>query len=376
VRVLIAPDDFAGTLTAGEAAEAIATGWRSRAPEDLLTVMPLSDGGPGFVAAIAASTQGDIVPVAVRGPMGETAIGLVFVAGDTAYVEAAHGCGLALVPADRRVPRTATSYGVGQLIAAALDAGGALRRIIVGLGGTASTDGGAGLLAALGATALDAHGGAVALDEGGARLASVATVDLAPARARVSGIEVIAATDVDAPLLGPQGAARGFGPQKGADDGDVEELESALITFVRAVASPDDPVPAENRPGAGAGGGLGFGLMLLGASRVPGIATVMRAVGLEAAIARSDLVITGEGCFDWQSLRGKAVSGVAAAALAQARPVVVIAGRVEVGHREYVAVGVTEAHAIAPGDAVPGTGAEAARALAARAAHIAGQWSR
>ena len=374
MRVLIAPDDFKGTLSAVEAAEAISIGWRLHAPDDTLTLIPMSDGGPGFVRAVSTVLGGDIAPVGLRGPMGETAIGMVLMVDDTGYVESAHGCGLALVHPDRRDARAATSYGVGQLIAAAIDSGA--RRIVVGLGGTASTDGGAGMLAALGATARDAAGSPIALEAGGAALADVVTVDLAPARARVADVEIVVASDVDSPLLGSRGAARGFAAQKGADDAAVEELEAALTSYSRAIGRQADGKNPAVALGAGAGGGLGYGLMLLGGRRVPGIETVMGVLGLEAAIGASDLVITGEGCFDWQSLRGKVVSGVAAAALNQGRPVVVLAGRVEVGKREYVALGITEAHAASADGDVPATPAEAARALAERAARVASQWSR
>ena len=374
MRVLIAPDDFKGTLSAVEAAEAIAAGWRSHAPDDTLTLIPLSDGGPGFVRALSTVLGGDIAPVGLRGPMGETAIGMVLMVDSTGYVESAHGCGLALVHSDRRDACTATSYGVGQLIAAAIDSGA--RRIVVGLGGTASTDGGAGMLAALGATARDAAGVPVALDAGGAALADVVTVDLAPARARVGDVEIVVASDVDSPLLGSRGAARGFAAQKGAADAAVDELEAALSSYSRAIGRQADGKDPAVALGAGAGGGLGYGLMLLGGRRVPGIETVMGVLGLETAIGESDLVITGEGCFDWQSLRGKVVTGVAAAALDQGRPVVVLAGRVEVGKREYVALGITEAHAASADGDVPATPAEAARALAERAARVASQWSR
>jgi glycerate kinase len=374
MRVLIAPDDFKGTLSAVEAAEAIAAGWRSHAPDDTLTLIPMSDGGPGFVRAVSTVLGGDIAPVGLRGPMGETAIGMVLMVDGAGYVESAHGCGLALVHSDRRNARAATSYGVGQLIAAAIDSGA--RRIVVGLGGTASTDGGAGMLAALGATARDAAGVPVALDAGGAALADVVTVDLAPARARVGDVEIVVASDVDSPLLGSRGAARGFAAQKGADDAAVDELEAALSSYSRAIGRQADGKDPAVALGAGAGGGLGYGLMLLGGRRVPGIETVMGVLGLETAIGESDLVITGEGCFDWQSLRGKVVTGVAAAALDQGRPVVVLAGRVEVGKREYVALGITEAHAASADGDVPATAAEAARALAERAARVASQWSR
>lgn len=364
MRVLIAPDDFKGTLSAVEAARAISRGWSLSAPQDALTLMPLSDGGPGFVLAIAAASEAEIVPVGVRGPMGDTAIGMVAMMDRTAYIEAAHGCGLALVHPDRRKAGAATSYGVGQLIAAAIDSGAT--RVVVGLGGTASTDGGAGMLAALGATAANAAGERVALDGGGTALASIATIDLAPALDRLGEVELIAASDVDAPLFGPHGAARGFAPQKGADADEVESLERALEAFARAAGSVN-----ADQAGAGAAGGLGFGLALLGARRIPGIDVVREAVGLDEALEACDLVVTGEGSFDWQSLHGKAVTGVAAAALEHGRPVVVIAGRVGVGRREYAALGITEAHEIGEEP-----GADPAGALARAAARVAAQWSR
>jgi glycerate 2-kinase len=366
VRVLIAPDDFTGTLSAAEAAHAMAAGWARAAPDDQLTLMPLSDGGPGFVSTIAAATDADIVPVGVRGPMGDTAIGMIAMVERpdvTAYVESAHGCGLALVPRERRDAGAATSYGVGQLVSAAIDAGA--REIIVGLGGTASTDGGAGLLAALGATATDAAGESVPLDCGGAELRDVAHVDLREPGRRLAGIRLIAATDVESPLLGDLGAARGFAPQKGADAGTVEVLESALACWAQACGAQH----LINEPGAGAAGGIGLALMLLGARRIPGFDIVRAAIDLDAVLADSDLVLTGEGSFDWQSLRGKAVTGLATAALEHGCPVVVIAGRVEVGRREYAGLGIAEAYAI-------GEGSGPASALALTTSRVAQQWSR
>ena len=232
------------------------------------------------------------------------------------------------------------------------------------------------MLAALGATALDADGAPIALDGGGERLAGVVSIDLGPVRERVDGIDIVIASDVDSPLLGPRGAAHGFAPQKGADAAAVDDLEAALTAYSQAVGRRQDGRDPAVALGAGAGGGLGYALMLLGGARRPGIAAVTEAVGLTAAIAGNDLVITGEGSFDWQSLRGKVVSGVAAAALEQGRPVVVIAGRVEVGRREYVSLGIAEAHAVTEGGEVPSTGAQAARLLAERAARVATQWSR
>ncbi len=213
------------------------------------------------------------------------------------------------------------------------------RRIVVGVGGTGTCDGGAGLLAALGASA-DPAG---SLDRGGAPLADVAGLELDPALATLAGCALEVATDVDVPLLGPRGAARGFAPQKGATPEQVEQLEVAMNHWAALLGRSADGRSAAVALGAGAGGGLGAALIRLGARRVPGIGTVLGAADLDELLRGVDLVITGEGSFDWQSLRGKVVAGVAQAALTHAVPVVVLAGRVEVGRREWVAAGVAAA---------------------------------
>jgi glycerate kinase len=257
-----------------------------------------------------------------------------------------------------------STYGVGELLAVALEEGA--RRVVVGLGGSATNDGGAGMLAALGAQPGDR------LAAGGLALHDLDRVDLAAARARVAGVEIVAAADVDNPLLGMRGATAVFGRQKGADDDLLAALEEALARFATLV----DPDLAD-APGAGAAGGLGFALLALGASRQPGIGTVLDAVDLSALAAAADLVVTGEGCFDWQSLRGKVVAGVAERGSAQARPVVVLAGLVQVGEREMRALGVSAAYSVA---STPQERAESlARpvpALSALAARVARTWSR
>lgn len=367
MRVLIAPDDFKGTLSAVQAAEAIAAGWARHAPDDVLLLRPMSDGGPGFVSVVEQARGGQVVTVVVTGPMGDPVPAAFLLDGGTAYVESAQACGLHLVAEGERDACRATSRGVGELLLAALEAGAT--RIVVGLGGSSTTDAGAGLLAALGAQAWDAARQPVSLTSGGIALADVVSVDVGPARARFDGIELVIATDVDSPLLGARGAARGFAPQKGADDAAVDDLEAALVIFAAAVGR----TPAGKDPavalGSGAAGGQGYALLHLGGQRVAGIDTVRQIVDLDACIASCDLVITGEGCFDWQSLRGKVVAGVAGAALAQARPAVVIAGRVEVGRREYAALGIAEAVD------VPTTG-HPADDLARRTTRLAAQWSR
>ena len=357
MRVVIAPDKFAGTLTAVEAAQALAAGWRRTSPDDELVCVPIADGGPGFVDVVHAARGGRLLSLTVTGPLGEpTPATVLLVRGEsvgageasgpvTAYIESAQAAGLHLVPLGRRDPGITTTYGVGELIAAAIDEGAA--RIVVGLGGSATNDGGAGLLGALGATATrngqPAHD---VLSSGGAGLTTLDSVDLTPARRRVDEIELIAATDVDNPLLGIRGASAGFGPQKGADHAKAIELDGSLAHFSALIGrGPDGRDPAVAL-GAGAAGGMGYALLCLGAARAAGIETVLTAIGLDRQIASCDLVITGEGSFDWQSLRGKAVTGVAATATQYARPCIVLAGRVGVGRREYAAAGVSAAFSV------------------------------
>ena len=380
MRVLIAPDKFAGTLTAVEAAAAIAQGWRRTAPADDLVEVPLADGGPGFVAVLQAALGGRLVDLDVTGPLGEPVPAQVLVVGTTAYVESAQACGLHLVP-EPRDPRVTTTYGVGELVLSARDAGA--HRIVLGLGGSGTNDAGAGLLAALGARATGVGGGdaSAVLRAGGGSLRLVGSLDLGPALDAVAGLELVIASDVDSPLLGLRGATNGFGPQKGADDAAVMELEGSLESFARAVGRRADGRDPAVALGAGAAGGLGYALLQLGAARVAGIATVLDTVRLADRVGRVELVVTGEGAFDWASLRGKVVSGVAGAALAQGRGCVVLAGRVDVGKREYLAIGVSGAYAVVDDLRERGISAEDALAhpgerLADLAERVARTWSR
>ncbi|HSI26093.1 MAG TPA: glycerate kinase, partial [Aeromicrobium sp.] len=278
MKVLIAPDKFAGTLSAPEAARAIAEGWSRVAPADELTLMPMSDGGPGFVDALGRSDDGIV------------------------NLEAAQSVGL-----DRGLdPWNASSYELGVAIRDVLVRTDSPPRCVrVGLGGTRTIDGGAGLLAALGAQA------DVPLDRGPAGLRGIGQLDLTAARALMNGIELVAAADTDVPLLGLFGAAKNFGPQKGLADHELVEVDAILDGFVVAALG---ATPAERRladqPGAGAAGGLGFALMLLDAEVQRGVDVVAEAVGLADACARHDLVITGEGAFDHTSRTGKVVFGV------------------------------------------------------------------
>ena len=337
MRILVAPDKFAGTLTAPEAARAIAEGWQRRKPDDVLTLAPMADGGPGFVDVLAEALDGEILAATVHGPLGTEVPLSMLHAGDTVYIESAQACGLHLV--ETREPLRATSYGVGEAIRAAVDAGA--RRLVIGLGGSATNDGGAGLLGALSAVA-DRP-----LDQGPEGLAGITTCDLTATRGLLDGIELVIATDVDLPLLGMFGATKTFGPQKGLWESDVMRVDGILDSFVVAAcgSAPSQRKAADDK-GAGAAGGLGFALLLLGATRVSGIELVADAAGLEARAAQHDLVVTGEGTFDYSSRAGKVVYGVAQSAAAAARPCIVLAGRVTVGSRETRAMGVESAYSV------------------------------
>jgi glycerate kinase len=370
VRVVIAPDSFGGTLSATEAAAAIAAGWSRVAPRDELRERPLADGGTGFVEVLHAALGGTLHDAEVTGPLGDPVPAHWLEVGGIGYVESDQACGLHLVPApDPGTARRATSRGVGELVAAAA---ARCYRVVVGLGGSACTDGGAGALAALGAGPLDAAG--AALPDGGATLAGCAGLAGRPD----PGAELVLAADVDNPLLGRHGAAAVFGPQKGADAAAVAELDAALTHWagVLAAATGRDPDRLAAEPGGGAAGGLGAALLACGGDRVSGAGLVRELTGLDSALNGSDLVLTGEGSFDWQSLRGKLITAVARGAADRGLPCVVLAGQVSVGRREAASVGVEEAHSVAEhAGGLAASLADPAGALAALAAEVAGQWS-
>jgi glycerate kinase len=367
----VAPDGFGGTLTAVEAAAAITRGWVAAAPWDQLDLAPLSDGGPGFVDVLGASLpQARQVTLTVEDPLARPVTASFLLDGTTAYVESAQACGLHLLRPEERDPLATTTYGVGQLIGAALEAGA--RRIVVGLGGSATNDGGAGLLAALGVSRHAPDG--TRLAPGGGALRDVSSLAGRP-DPRLADVELVAATDVDAPLLGPYGASEVFGPQKGASRADVALLDGALTRWAAALEQ-HQGVAVRDLPGAGAAGGLGAALFALGAVREPGIALVQRLVGLAGRIARAELVVTGEGTFDGPSLRGKVVSGVAASAAAEGLPCLVLAGQVAVGRREAAAAGVEAAYAIADAVGLSAALARPAEELEALAVRVAQEWSR
>lgn len=359
MRVLIAPDKFAGTLTAVEAAEAIAEGWRRQAPDDELDLAPMADGGPGFVDVLHAALGGDVCAVTVEAPHGDKVPATLLVVGDTAYVESAQACGRHLMEGG---PELGSTSGVGELVLAAVDNGA--RTVVVGLGGSGTNDGGAGFLAALGASSDGI------LDSGGLCLDTVRTVDLSPARARLEGVTLVAATDVDIPLTGMFGATKTFGPQKGIEEDKIALIDSLLEAFA---AVTDRRTALEK--GAGAAGGLGYGLMVLGARRESGIALVADAVGLAARARRADLVLTGEGAFDFSSRSGKVPYGVAEVAAEALRPCVALAGQVLVGSREMRALGIESAYSIVDVVGEERAFSDPMGSLAALAARVARTWS-
>ncbi|HSL08930.1 MAG TPA: glycerate kinase [Pseudonocardiaceae bacterium] len=367
MRVVIAPDCFGGTLSAVEAAEAVERGWRAVAPGDELVLRPLADGGPGFVAVLHGALGGIVHGLRVTGPTGEPVTARWLEHETTGYVEAAQACGLHLVPPGQRDAMTATSRGVGELLAAVRDTG--LRTAMVGLGGSASSDGGAGALAALGAVAVDNAG--QPLPAGGAALARCARLD---GRAAVDGLRLVAAADVTNPLLGRYGAAEVFGPQKGAGPEQVLELEAALARWADVLEGATGRAVRE-LPSAGAAGGLGAALLGLGAEQVSGAQLVAERTGLDDALDSAELVVTGEGSFDWQSLRGKLVTALAEGAARRGLPCIVLAGQVSVGRREAAAVGVSAAYAAAElAGSVQAALADPAGTLEAVAEHAARQW--
>jgi glycerate kinase len=364
MRVLIAPDKFAGTLTAVQAAQAIADGWHRRAPQDQVELVPMADGGPGFCDVLHASLGGGLLAVEVTGPFGERVPATVLVVDGTAYVESSQACGLHLTAPEQRDPERATTRGVGEMLAAAADAGA--RTIVVGLGGSGTNDGGAGLLAALGAV----DGPPGSLDRGPIGLSVLDSVDLTAARARLAGVRIVAASDVDNPLLGLIGATNVYGPQKGVA---ADRLQAVDAMLERLAAATDKKTALAK--GAGAAGGLGFALLLLGATRQPGVEVVADAVGLAEKAARCDLVITGEGAFDFSSRSGKVPYGVAAVAAQALVPCIALAGKVLVGARETRALGVESAYAVVDLVGEDASFTDPAGSLAALAERTARTWS-
>jgi glycerate kinase len=348
VRILVAPDSFGHTLTAVQAAAAIAGGWARSRPDDRVVSAPQSDGGPGFVDVLV-SRLGERRQIWVRGPLSDDvrAEWVLDAPSRTAYLECAQACGLAALggPPTPQTALAAHSRGVGQLIATALEAGAT--RLVVGLGGSACTDGGRGLVDALGG--------------------------LAGAQRRLTNVELIAACDVEYPLTGPSGAARVFGPQKGADPKTVAALEDRLERWaVELEAAASRSISSER--GAGAAGGIGAALLTLGGRCESGASIIAEHTGLAGDLAAADLVITGEGSFDEQSLRGKVVGALAAAARSSQVAVVVLAGQVALDEPAVRAAGIRGAYSISEhAGSVPLALADAANQLMGLAAKVAAQ---
>jgi len=359
MKIVVAPDKFKGSLPATEVAAAIAAGLRAELPSAELVTIPVADGGDGTVdAAVAAGFER--VPVTVDGPTGEPVRASYARRGEVAVVELASACGLSRLPGGRREPLTASSFGAGQALAAALEAGA--RRIIFGVGGSASTDGGAGLLQALGARVLDFRGEELA--RGGGALRDVAALDLAGLHPALRAASVVLATDVANPLTGPDGAAEVYGPQKGASPERVVELADGLRRWAAVVAEATG-TDWSQAPGAGAAGGVGFAaLAALGAEPHPGIGLVLDLADFGTALDGAALVITGEGSLDTQTLAGKAPMGVAQAAARRGVPVVAVAGRSTLTDGELDRAGIAAVYTLSDLEPDPArSSAEASRLL-------------
>jgi len=351
MRILLAPDSFKGSLSAPDVCDALAEGLRRVLPHASLRALPLADGGEGFSDALMAARGGRWQEVLVVGPLAaeqpQVQARLGWLDGHTAVLEMASASGLPLVSPQRPDPLRTTSYGTGELIAAALAAGA--RHLIVGLGGSATNDLGAGMAQALGVRFLRADGTKVGAPLRGADLASVEAIDLAGLHPALAGCRLQLACDVDNPLLGPRGATAVFGPQKGGTAESLARLERDLARL-SALLEAAVGRPVASVPGAGAAGGMAAMLLALGQADLrPGIALVLEASGFDAALADADLVITGEGRLDGQSADGKTVSGVARAAAAAGVPVVAIGGAIGPGAEALYPLGVSGLLSLVPG---------------------------
>jgi glycerate kinase len=367
-HVVIAPDKFKGSLGGPEVAGHIGVGLRRARPDVPLLELPVADGGDGTVdAAVAAGFER--VRAEATGPTGETVTASYAMRGEVAVVELAEASGLRLLPGGRLQPLTASSRGTGDLVGHAIRRGA--RQVVLGLGGSACTDGGAGMAAALGARLLDADGRE--LPPGGGALRDLARIDAGALADRLAGVTVVVASDVDSPLLGPDGAAQVFGPQKGAGPDEVRMLEEGLARL-DAVVGRDLGADAGGRPGAGAAGGAGFGAMVfLSATVEPGITYLLDLLGFEAHLAGARLVITGEGALDRQTLRGKAPAGVARAAGRAGVPVLAVCGRNTLSAEELRGAGFRDAYALTDIEPDPARCMEQAGPLLERLAERIGE---
>lgn len=323
MKIVIAPDSFKGSLTAVEVSDAIGQGVREIFPEAEIVKIPMADGGDGTVQCLVNATGGEILRKKVTGPLGDEVLASYGILGDkkTAVIEMAEASGLTLVPENKRNPLITTTYGTGQLIKAGLDRG--CRKMIIGIGGSATNDGGAGMVQALGVKLLDKDEEEIGF--GGGELKNITRVDINYMDERLSNTKVLVASDVSNPLCGPKGATKVYGPQKGATPEVIKELDESLAYFAEIIKR-DLNKDVKDIPGAGAAGGLGASLMaFLDAELRPGIDIVIEIVKLEQAIKDADLVITGEGKIDSQTIYGKAPIGVAKIAKKYNIPVIAVA---------------------------------------------------
>lgn len=346
MRVVVAPDSFKGSVSALGVANAMEKGILTVFPEAEVLKAPIADGGEGTVEALVEATGGQIIYEEVTGPLGDPVKAYWGILGDgeTAVIEMAAASGLPLVPKEKRDPRITTTYGTGQLMKSAIERG--LPKIIIGIGGSATNDGGVGMAQAFGARFLDADGNE--LPPGGAALAQLAAIDLTGLDQRLAKTEIMVACDVDNPLCGPRGASAVYGPQKGATHEMIAELDNALGIFAKIAAKATGKNMAEY-PGAGAAGGLGAGLLFFtNAELRPGVEIVLEASGFEAMVESADLLITGEGRTDFQTAYGKAPVGAAKVAKKYDVPVVCIAGGLGSGADDVLSQGIDGLASVVP----------------------------
>ena len=327
MKIVIAPDSFKGSLTAIEVSDALEQGVRKVYPDAKIEKMPMADGGEGTVQCLVNATQGKIYEKEVIGPLGETVIASFGILGDkiTAAIEMASASGLPLVPSEKKNPLITTTYGTGQLIKATLDHG--CQKMIIGIGGSATNDGGAGMIQALGVHLLDKNEKEIGF--GGGQLVKLNQIDISKIDERIKETKILVASDVQNPLCGPTGASRIYGPQKGATEGMIVTLDHALSHFADIIKLDLDK-DIKDVPGAGAAGGLGAGLIaFLNAELKPGIDIVINTVQLEEMIQDADLVITGEGEINGSTIYGKTPIGVARVAKKYKIPVVSISALID-----------------------------------------------
>jgi glycerate kinase len=347
MKIIIAPQGFKGNLTALEVARAIEEGIKRVVPHAKTTIKPMADGGEGTVQALVDATGGEMMVTEVTGPLEERVTAHWGILSDktTAVIEMAAASGLPLVPPEKRNPLVTTTYGTGELIRTALDHG--CRKLIIGIGGSATNEGGAGMAQALGAKFLDARG--EELPFGGAALARLEHIDVSNLDPRLADFDVTLASDVNNPLCGPRGASAIYGPQKGATPEMVKQLDAALAHYADVIQK-DLGIDVRDVPGAGAAGGLGLGLMVfLKAKMVPVIDVVLKATKLVADLEGADLVFTAEGRIDRQSAMGKVPTGVALKAKEFGSPVIALAGEVADDYRVVYEQGIDAVLSIAPG---------------------------